>query len=79
MEKKREIDIPLEMFLEEERKKCLKQLQHYYKKYGCKEIDQLKDYLQSLLQDPSLQDPSLDPSTEIDEIKKQLELLELYS
>lgn len=74
MEKNREIDIPLEMFLEEERKKCLKQLQHYYKKYGCKEIDQLKDYLQSLLQDPSL-----DPSTEIDEIKKQLELLELYS
>ena len=66
----REIDIPLEMFLEEERKKCLKQLQDYYKKYGCKEIDQLKHYLQSLLQDPN---------TEIDEIKKQLDLLELYS
>lgn len=73
--KEREIDIPLEMFLEEERKKCLKQLQNYYKKYGCKEIDQLKDYLQSLLEGPSLQDPN----TEMDEIKKQLDLLELYS
>jgi hypothetical protein len=66
----REIDIPLEMFLEEERKKCLKQLQNYYKKYGCKEIEQLKDYLHSLLEDPT---------TDIDEIKKQLDLLERYS
>ena len=70
----REIDIPLEMFLEEERKKCLKQLQHYYKKYGCKEIDHLKEYLHSLLENPLL-----DPSTEMVEIKKQLDLLELYS
>ena len=67
-----ESDISLEICIEEERQKCLKQLQDYYKKYGCKQIDMLKEYLQSLL-------VSEMPSEDSCEIKKQLELLERYS
>jgi len=70
MDHNKEIDISLEMCIEEERKKCLKNLQDYYKKYGCKQIETLKEYLQSLM---------LIENNEKDELKKQLELLELYS
>ena len=66
--------IDLEMCLEEEKKKCLKNLQNYYKKYGCKPIDKLRDYLQS-----TLEILSEDQKNERNEIKKQLDLLDLYS
>ena len=68
----KDCDIALEMCLEEEKKKCLKNLQHFYKKYGCKEITKLKDYLTSLCL-------TLTNENEIAEIKKQLDLLEDYS
>ena len=66
--------IALEMCLEEEKKKCLKNLQNYYKKYGCEPIHKLRDYLQS-----TLEILSEDQRDERNEIKKQLELLDLYS
>jgi len=62
----------IEMCLEEERKKCLKNLQNYYKKYGCDKIEILQKYLESLCE-------SLTDTNEIDEIKKQMELLRLYN
>ena len=62
----------IEMCLEEERKKCLKSLQNYYKKYGCEKIEVLQTYLESLCE-------TLTDKSEIDEIKKQIELLRLYN
>jgi len=62
----------IEMCLEEERKKCLKNLQNYYKKYGCDKIEILQKYLESLCE-------TLTEEGEIQEIKKQMELLKLYS
>jgi hypothetical protein len=62
----------IEMCLEEERKKCLKNLQNYYKKYGCEKIEILQKYLESLCE-------TLTDKNEIDEIKKQMEILKLYS
>ena len=62
----------LEMFLEEEKKKCLKNIQDYYKKYGCDKIELLQTYLESLCE-------TLTDKDELDEIKKQIELLQLYS
>jgi hypothetical protein len=65
-------DIVLEMCLEEEKKKCLKNLQNFYKKYGCDKITKLKEYLTTLCDTITNED-------ETNEIKKQLELLEDYS
>lgn len=62
----------LEMCLEEEKKKCLKKIQSFYKKYGCEKMERLQTYLETLC------DKLTDPE-EIDEIKKELELLENYS
>ncbi len=62
----------IEMCLEEERKKCLKNLQNYYKKYGCDKIELLQKYLESLCE-------TLTDKDELEEIKKQMELLKLYS
>jgi len=70
-------DLDLEMCLEEEKKKCLKNLQNFYKKYGCEQITKLKEYLTSLLL--TLDDTDSLNKDEINEIKKQLELLEDYS
>ena len=64
--------IEIEMSLEEERQKCLKNLQHYYKKYGCDKIELLQKYLASLCE-------TLTDTNEIDEIKKQLEFLKHYN
>jgi len=62
----------LEFCLEEEKKKCLKNLQNYYKKYGSEKIENLQKYLESLCE-------TLTDANEINEIKKQMELLRLYS
>jgi hypothetical protein len=64
--------IELEMSLEEEKKKCLKNLQNYYRKYGSEKIQKLQDYLLSKVEGLADEDEKRD-------IKKQLELLELYS
>ena len=60
------------MCLEEEKKKCLKNIQNYYRKYGCEKIENLQKYLQFLCE--TLTEPD-----EIEEIKKQIKLLENYS
>lgn len=65
-------DEELEMYLSEEKKKSLKKIQQYYRKYGCEKTERLQLYLESLCE--NLTDPE-----EIDEIKKQLEILEHYS
>jgi hypothetical protein len=65
-------NIELEMCLEEEKKKCLKNIQHFYKKYGCEKIDVLRNYLTELCE-------SIENKAEIEEIKKQLSLLDDYS
>ena len=70
-------DIGLEMCLEEEKKKCLKNLQNFYKKYGCEQITKLKEYLTSLCL--TMEEDKNKDEDEINEIKKQLELLEDYS
>ncbi len=62
----------IDMSLEEERKKCLKNIQNYYKKYGCDKIDILQKYLESLCE-------TLTDKSEIEEIKKQIQLLKLYN
>jgi hypothetical protein len=62
----------VDIFLEEERKKCLKNIQNFYKKYGCEKIDILQKYLESLCE-------TLTDKDEIDEIKKQIQLLQSYS
>lgn len=69
-----EIEIEIEdvMCLEEERKKCLKNLQNYYKKYGCEKIEILQKYLESLCE-------TLKDKTELEDIKKQIELLQRYN
>lgn len=67
-----EIEIDVAMSLEEERKKCLKNIQNYYKKYGCEKIDILQKYLESLCE-------TLTDKSEVEEIKKQIHLLKLYS
>ena len=60
------------MCLEEEKKKCLKNLQQFYKKYGCEKIETLRTYLTQLCD-------TLTDTKEIEDIKKQLELLDAYS
>jgi anaerobic ribonucleoside-triphosphate reductase len=57
-----------ELCLEKEKQKCLKDLQSYYQKYGCEEIDKLRAYLTQCLE-----------QTEDTEIQKQLDLLEEYA
>ena len=59
------------MCLEEEKKKCLKNLQQFYKKYGCEKIETLRTYLIQLCE-------TITEEKEIEELKKQLELLESY-
>ena len=59
------------MCLEEEKKKCLKNLQQFYKKYGCEKIETLRTYLIQLCE-------TITEEKEIEEIKKQLELLDSY-
>ena len=69
---KRAIDpIELQICLEKEKQKCLKGLQTYYQKYGCAQIDVLRSYLTQLLE-------RVDPS-EVDQIQKQIDLLDNYS
>ena len=65
-------DIETTMYLEEEKKKCLKNIQQFYKKYGCEKIETLRTYLNQLYD-------SIREENEKEEIKKQLELLEAYS
>lgn len=65
-------DIELEMCLEEEKKKCLKNIQNFYKKYGCEKIEKLQTYLTTLCE-------TLTDEEEINEIKKQLEILNNYA
>lgn len=65
-------EINLEMCLEEEKKKCLKNLQQFYKKYGCEKIETLRTYLTQLYE-------SITDENEKEEIKKQLEVLDSYS
>ena len=67
-----EIEIDVAMYLEEERKKCLKNIQAYYKKYGCDKIDILQKYLESLCE-------TLTDKSDLEEIKKQIQLLKHYS
>lgn len=62
----------IQMCLEEEKKKCLKNIQNFYKKYGCDKISHLQNYLESLCE-------TLTDTDEIEEIKKQIKLLQLYS
>jgi hypothetical protein len=62
----------LEMCIEEEKKKCLKNIQNFYRKYGCEKIEILQKYLETLCE-------TLTNQEEIDEIKKQLTLLENYN
>lgn len=64
--------IEFEMCLEEEKKKCLKNLQQFYKKYGSDKIETLRTYLQDLCE-------TITDTKEVDEIKKQLEMLNTYS
>lgn len=64
--------IEMEMYLEEEKKKCLKNIQNFYKKYGSEKIEVLRNYLLSLCE--TIRDPK-----EVEEIKKQLEILEDYN
>ena len=65
-------NIEMEMCLEEEKKKCLKNLQQFYKKYGCDKIETLRTYLMELCE-------TITDTKEVDEIKKQIELLNTYS
>jgi hypothetical protein len=65
-------DIETTMYLEEEKKKCLKNVQQFYKKYGCEKIETLRTYLNQLCE-------SITDGKELEEIKKQLEVLEDYS
>ncbi len=72
MEQETELTIELQMCLEKERETCLKKIQSFYKKYGNEKVENLQTYLHALCE--SLTDP-----VEIDEIKKELELLEKYN
>lgn len=60
------MDPALQCCVEKEKEKCLKQLQSYYQKYGCEEIEVLRTYLKEFAE----KDP---------EIKAQLALLDDYS
>ena len=60
------------MLLEEEKKRCLKNIQKFYRKYGCEKIETLRTYLTQLCD-------TLTDTKEIEDIKKQLELLDAYS
>ena len=64
--------IEIEMCLEEEKKKCLKNIQQFYKKYGSDKIETLRTYLNELCE-------TITDTKEVDEIKKQLELLNTYA
>jgi hypothetical protein len=64
--------VELELCLEEEKQKCLKNLQQFYKKYGCDKIETLRTYLQELCE-------TITDAKELDDIKKQIELLNSYS
>ncbi len=63
--------IELEFCLEEEKKKCLKNIQHYYRKYGCAPVQKLQEYLISLQESQS--------EEEREYIKKELERLDTYN
>ena len=63
--------IELEFCLEEEKKKCLKNIQNHYKKYGCAPVQKLQEYLLSLQEFQS--------EKEKEYIKKELERLDTYS
>jgi hypothetical protein len=65
-------DIEIDMCLEEEKKKCLKNIQQFYKKYGCEKIEVLRTYLNQLCE-------TIDDPKEVEEIKKQLVILDDYS
>jgi hypothetical protein len=64
--------VELDVCVEEEKKKCLKNLQQFYKKYGCEKIESLRTYLSSLYE-------TITDDNEKEELKKQLELLDHYS
>ena len=66
--------VELDVYLEKETQKCLKNIQNYYKKYGCEPIQKLQEYLLSL------QETLTETMTEEKEyIKKELERLDDYS
>jgi hypothetical protein len=60
----------LEVTLESERQKCLKEIQHYYQKYGSEEIKKLRSYLLQLCE--------TEPA-DLEDIRSQLALLEDYA
>ena len=62
--------VELDIYLEEETQKCLKNIQNYYKKYGCEPIQKLQEYLLSLRETLT---------EEKEYIKKELDRLEDYS
>lgn len=64
-------EIETEMILEEEKKRCLKNIQNFYRKYGCEKIETLRTYLSQLCD-------TITDRAEIADIKKQLELLDSY-
>ena len=64
-------EIETEMILEEEKKRCLKNIQNFYRKYGCEKIETLRTYLTQLCE-------TITDRAEIADIKKQLELLDSY-
>ena len=64
--------VELDVCVEEEKKKCLKNIQQFYKKYGCEKIETLRTYLSSLYE-------TITDENEKEELKKQLELLDHYS
>jgi hypothetical protein len=63
--------IEVQICLEKEKQKCLKELQAYYQKYGCTQIEVLRTYLVQLLEE-------VDPS-EVEEIQSQIQLLDHYN
>jgi hypothetical protein len=63
--------VELDLCIEEEKQKCLKNLQQFYKKYGCEKIETLRTYLIQLCE-------TITDEKELVEIKKQLDLLESY-
>ena len=65
-------DIETAMILEEEKKRSLKNIQNFYRKYGCEKIETLRTYLTQLCE-------TLTDTKEIEDIKKQLELLDAYT
>jgi hypothetical protein len=64
-------EVETTLYLEAEKDKCLKNIQNFYKKYGSEKIENLRTYLIKICE-------TISDEKEIQEIKKQLDLLEPY-